>query len=361
MKTAEIGIFMRTVASLLIVGFLVVYYPVPAFSQQGETSIQDLIVNGGFEGGFQEEFGVGYGWGGFSNGNAVVGWNYDDWPAVVPGDQYAQRLEIKEALDQDRYAGIYQTISVVPGQQYKLTVKGLIRSEEGSVEASDYGYRLQYAIDYNGDTAWELVDPAAWQEFPWDEQPLTLTGGEAYQIDTFDTTITAQTDEITVFIRGWKKWINNGSGIFDIDEISVVGPAPAGYQSPLGQVAVVAEEVVQQPAEKVAVEEIFVVEDTPAEAAEEEITTVVEEPQAVSEEAPAPVVEESEAPADDSAAMTLPSQNNAAPQGDVAPLPATGQGNDGQVLYVVVIGLAVLLALFGSAITATIKRRGLAK
>ncbi len=69
----------------------------------------------------------------------------------------------------------------MPGEQYKLTLKGLVRSEEGDVSVSDYGYRLQYAIDYNGDTAWELLDSDAWQELPWDEQPLTLSDGASYR------------------------------------------------------------------------------------------------------------------------------------------------------------------------------------
>ena len=114
----------------LLLALVVLYGPAPAFSQE-ESAVQDLIINGGFEGGFQQEYGIGYGWGGFSNGNAVVGWNFEDWEAVVSAGKYAQLIEIKEALEQNRYAGIYQTISVVPGQQYKLSLKGLIRSDEG--------------------------------------------------------------------------------------------------------------------------------------------------------------------------------------------------------------------------------------
>src|SRR5262245_14646333 len=226
-KKNKLGLVLSFVLALVVF-----YRPAPAFSQ-GDTSIQDLIVNGGFEGGFQQEYGIGYGWGGFSNGNAVIGWNFDDWTAVVPAGKYAQRIEIQEALEQDRYAGIYQTISVVPGQQYKLTLKGLIRSEEGDIALSDYGYRLQYAIDYKGETAWELVPAADWKEMPWDEQPMADPSGGVYRIDTFETTITAQSERLTLFIRGWKKWINQGAGIFDIDEISFVGPAPEGFQSPV--------------------------------------------------------------------------------------------------------------------------------
>lgn len=326
--------FFRVIGTALIISLLFVYPPREALSQQSQPGVQDLLVNGGFEGGFQEDYGVGYGWGAFSNGNAVVGWNYDDWPAVVGGGTYAQRIEIKEALDQDRYAGIYQTISVVPGQAYKLSLQGLVRSDEGSIEQSDYGYRLQYAIDYNGDTAWELVAPAAWQELPWNEQPMALAGGQAYQLDTFETTITAKTDKLTLFIRGWKKWVNQGTGIFDVDNISFVGQAPEGFQAPVVQAALNSEAVAQAPAAEVA------------------------EPSAPAAEVAAP---ENAAPLNNAGASAAPSQTNAVPQGNVAPLPVTGYGEDSSIVYVIIIGIMVLLALFVSAVAATLKWRSLAE
>lgn len=328
---------LRGIGTALIIGVLFVYPPREALSQQAQPGLQDVLVNGGFEGGFQEEFGVGYGWGAFSNGNAVVGWNYDDWPAVVSNGSYAQRIEIKEAQEQDRYAGIYQTVSVVPGQQYKLTVRGLIRSDEGSIEQSDYGYRLQYAVDANGGTAWELVSPDAWQEFPWDEQPMTAAAGQTYRLDTFETTITAKTDKLTVFIRGWKKWVNNGSAIFDLDDISFVGPAPEGFQAPVAQaVALDNKPAAELPAAEVA-------NQAPA--------------------APSPadelVVPENTAPANET--IDAFNQTNAVPQGNVAPLPVTGYSDDGSLVVVVIVGIVVLLALFVSAVAATLKWRSLAE
>jgi hypothetical protein len=73
-------------SSLLVAGIWLAAMAMPVFSQEG-TGVQNLIVNGGFEQGFQGQFGVGYGWGAFSNGNAAVGWNADEWkPVVVAGD-----------------------------------------------------------------------------------------------------------------------------------------------------------------------------------------------------------------------------------------------------------------------------------
>lgn len=358
---------------VIVLGLLLTYLPAPVFSQQAspDSNIQNLLVNGGFEGGFQEGFGIGYSWGGFSNGNAVVGWNFDDWEAVVVEGKYAQRIEIKDAVDRDRYAGIYQTIAVVPGQQYKLTIKGLIRSEEGEVAVSDYGYRLQYAVDYNGDTAWELISEDDWQELPWDEQSLSEPAEGAYRFDTFETTITARGDKLTLFIRGWKKWINNGSGIYDLDAISFVGPAPEGFQAPVPQ-PVSVDSSNQQPAEET------VAADASTQVSEHDGDPVVEEsqpsPQAVPQTDSSPQAESS-AQQDTSVQTDVSAQSETSPQADAstqtevsaqtqtAPqtesqLPVSGQSS-GDSNLVIIVGVFVLLALFAGAIAATMRRRSL--
>jgi len=370
----QIGGRLRIILSLvLLIG--ITYLPKPAFSQEGDSgSIQNLIVNGGFEGGFQEDFGVGYGWGGFSNGNAVVGWNFDDWDAVVVNGQYAQRIEIKDALDLNRYAGIYQTVSVVPGKQYKLTINGLIRSEEGDISLSDYGYRLQYAVDYQGDIAWELIPEDAWQELPWDEQPLSNPPNGAYQFSTFETTITAQSDKLTIFIRGWKKWINNGSGIFNLDEISFVGPAPDGFQAPVAQTASV-DNSQPEPAEELVAAEFSAQQsehdaDVAANEAEPEMdATEAEAGSATAEAQEAPAEAEmtteaeSAAPAEATAApaQSGSSQSAMPSQAQNAELPVSGQGSDNSTNYVLIIGMSLVLVLFVGAIAATIRQRHLAE
>jgi hypothetical protein len=297
-KTDDIGL--RIVISLvLLVGLL--YLPSPVFSQQAP-AIGNVIINGDFDKGFQE-FGVGYDWGGFSNGQAVVGWGVDTWEKVIlEGQTNLQMIEIKDAQERNRYAGIYQTVSVIPGQQYKLTIKGIIRSEEGDVKSSDYGYRLQYGVDYSGGTAWELVADKDWQELPWDEQSLDAPPDGAYRFDTFETTITAKNDQLTLFIRGWKKWVNNGSGIFNIQQVSLVGPILAGFEE--------AEEV------------------------------------GISESAG-----EFTAPAADSGEESASDQ----PQNE-SPLPVSGQGQDDSITYVVIISITLLLILFAGAITTTARR-----
>ena len=389
------------IVGTIVIILLLIYMPAPAFSQQIEAStLQNLIVNGGFEGGFQEEHGIGYGWGGFSNGNAVVGWTFDDWAPVVAEGSYSQQIQIKDALDQNRYAGMYQTVSVVPAEQYKLSVSGMIRSEEGSVELSDYGYRLQYAIDYKGGTSWELLPEDAWKEFPWDEQALDDSSNKTYEFDTFETTITAESERLTIFIRGWKKWINDGTGLFNIDAVSFIGPAPTGFQAPVAQVASVGgqsqtvdapveeESFVQvsehdadlsvqeadETGEEEAVEEAetttetAVEEEAPEEDAAETIedseaeTEAVEEPAEIESEAteieePASEAEmdaESEAaPSEESATETMEDSSNI----ESAPLPVSGFGADNSTVYILMVGVALLLILLVGAVTATMRHR----
>jgi hypothetical protein len=218
------GIGFRVIITGLVL-FALLYLPSPAFSQQ-TANIQNLIRNGDFEEDFPAELGLGRGWSNFNNGSALIGWNAETWAQVVPERQQAQMIEIKNSRERDRYAGIYQTITVVPNQQYRLSLKGLIRSSEGEVTRSNYGYRLQYALDHQGGTTWELLPDEAWRELPWDEQPLAQTPTDRYRIDTFNTTITSQSDSLTLFIRGWKKWIDSGTGIYDLDDISLIGPIP---------------------------------------------------------------------------------------------------------------------------------------
>jgi hypothetical protein len=321
---------------LVMVGLWLAVMSTPALSQQAGS--QNLLVNGGFEAGFQSEFGVGYGWGAFSNGNATIGWKADTWAPVLIAGKNAQLIEIKSATERDRYAGIYQTIAVVPGQQYKLTIKGLIRSEEGDVQKSNYGYRLQYGLDDQGGTAWELLNENNWQEIQWDEQPLNDPLNGAYRFETFETTITARSDKLTLFIRAWKKWINDGVGLYDLDEVSLVGPAPAGFQAATGQEAAVG--ATNQP-----VETELISSDPLVQVSEHDgdVTPAPAQGEATPQTTPTPQPQASP--------PVTP-----APQPTTGQLPVSGADKDG-INYVAVLAVVLVLVLLTGAITTTVRRR----
>ena len=205
--------------------------------QGGVASAQpyNLIVNGSFEDGFVE--GVAIGWQPFATAGVRAGWHDDTWRPVLYDGNHAQLLALKDAQERDRYVGIFQTVPVLPNFDYLLTLHGLVRSDEGSVAASDYGYRLQYGIDYAGGSDWRSPQ-IEWVELPWDEQPRTAPPPGGYRIETYTTTIRAQSPRLTLFIRGWKKWVNTAEGNYNVDGISLVmaqaAVPAAGISAPEG-------------------------------------------------------------------------------------------------------------------------------
>ncbi len=209
--------------------------PSSAPSEQGSASQAptaqpyNLIVNGSFEDGFVE--GVAIGWQPFATANVRASWHDDTWQPIVYDGAHAQLLALKDAEERDRYVGIYQTVPVVPNADYILTLHGLVRSDEGSNEASHYGYRLQYGIDYAGGNDWRSRQ-IEWVELPWDEQPRTAPPPGGYRIETYTTTIRAQSPMLTLFIRGWKKWIGTAEGNYNVDGISLMMAQAAASSAP---------------------------------------------------------------------------------------------------------------------------------
>lgn len=216
MNTKRQRTFLQWLLGALLIGLgsIIVYGQVVA---QG----QNLIKNGSFEEGFVEGLGVANDWGYFHSGNAEASFYDDSWELVVADGEHAQLIELTNATSTDSYAGIYQNVDVTPDQSYKLTFKGLVRSQEGSIEASNYGYRMQYAVDLTGNEDWQEV--VHWVELPWDEQPREgPESGAGFVIHSEEKTFTATGDSVTVFLRAWKKWAGSGEGNYDIDAIRLV-------------------------------------------------------------------------------------------------------------------------------------------
>ena len=209
----------KNVKGMLIIGLLVVMISLLAVTSvfaQGP----NLVQNGSFEDGFVIGLGVANDWEYFQSGNVKAGFYDDTWNLVVSDGEHAQLIELIDATSTDSYAGIYQSVSVTAGQSYQLSFDGLVRSDEGSIEASGWGYRMQYAIDQTGNTDWQAVTD--WVELPWDEQPRLGPNGTTYTIGSMTDTFTADGDTVTIFIRAWKKWAGNHEGNYDIDNVQLV-------------------------------------------------------------------------------------------------------------------------------------------
>ncbi len=204
---------------ILMIGLIVVMISLLAITSvfaQGP----NLVQNGSFEDGFVIGLGVANDWEYFQSSNVNAGFYDDTWNLVVSDGEHAQLIKLIDATSTDSYGGIYQNVAVTAGEAYQLSFDGLVRSNEGSVEASGWGYRMQYAIDQTGNTNWQAVTD--WVELPWDDQPRLGPDGETYTINSMTDTFTADGDNVTIFIRAWKKWAGNHEGNFDIDNVQLI-------------------------------------------------------------------------------------------------------------------------------------------
>jgi LysM repeat protein len=211
---------------------------------------QELLVNGGFEGGFVYAPGcgnVGAEWGCFTNGGSVDYGFYDDqWQPVVASGAHSQLIELStvrhQATQADRYAGIYQTVKLVKGQKYQFQLKGLMRELNSKLyddangnlqryeelwrdprnnEGDAFRYRVQWGYTTDGAADWSKV--SNWVELPWDKIDIR-TSPTGFQ--SFSTTFTAPSDKITLFIRVWKKWATAYRDLeVNLDAISLFGLA----------------------------------------------------------------------------------------------------------------------------------------
>jgi len=194
---------------------------------------EELLANGSFEGGFQYIPGcgmVGLGWGCFQNGGTAAYGFYDEmWDPVVWDGEHSQLIEINTKQmggDPDRYAGIYQTVDVVRGEVYDFTIRGMIRADDN--DPDPWRYRVQVGFDHHGGTDWTLV--ANWVELPWDDYyPRTSPGS----FSEYRTSVVAEGDRLTVFVRVWKKWGDWYREVdVDLDGISLFGPKPGAVPPP---------------------------------------------------------------------------------------------------------------------------------
>ena len=190
-------------------------------------SPSNLVANGNFEAGFGPD-GVGLSWYRFDNGGLATYVFWDDaWDSVVFDGEHSQGIEIcalgQGSTDPDRYAGIYQIVNVVPGTSYQFTMHGMVRSTVGGPHASGYEYRMQVGFDFSGGiNPW--APSVVWTDVNFPHYSRTTPG----PFGGFHTTVTATGWQLTVFIRGWKKWSTGGWEVdFNIDDISLVEVALA--------------------------------------------------------------------------------------------------------------------------------------
>jgi hypothetical protein len=193
------------VGRILLLGLLALLLPAPL-----QAAGPNLLANGSFEAGFVEAPGCGHvavGWRCFTNRGAVTYGFYDDqWPPVVADGAHSQLIELNTyryivGADNDRYAGLAQTVQVTPGAQYRLTLSGMIRSTSLNSQDDPWRYRVQVGTLAGGDGDWRKV--RNWSDVGWNDYYARTAPG-AFSRST--TLFVPQTDTLTIFIRVWKKW-----------------------------------------------------------------------------------------------------------------------------------------------------------
>ena len=223
----------RVLISALVLALVAAVVAVPGIQLAGGAT--ERLTNGDFEEGFHftPAGEVGNGWHWFHNGGEASYGFYDEtWAPVVYDGQHSQLLEINTlglgGSEMDRYSGIYQTVAVVPGETYELSLHGMLRALEDDPHRDGYNYRVQYGVDYEGGTDWTSVDN--WVEIPWNTVYPRLSPGS---MDTFSTSITATGSRLTLFIRAWKKWGTATRELdVNLDGISLKGALPADTGAP---------------------------------------------------------------------------------------------------------------------------------
>jgi hypothetical protein len=202
-------------------------FSVPIDGSEPGAVTANVLKNGDFEAGFGDN-GVAIQWEPFKNDAVTAHYSRDTFPYVVDGSS-AQRISVADAARNDRYAGIYQQVDVIPNQVYTLELHGQIRSGLGDVSLSSYGYRMQYAISLAGGTHWQDIPNENWVELPWDEQMLNSPNTNFVD---YSTEIKSTNNKLTVFVRAWNKWADPGLAEYTLDDLSLVGPTPGSVTRP---------------------------------------------------------------------------------------------------------------------------------
>jgi LysM repeat protein len=167
----------------------------------------ELVHNGRFDRGFhQTPYGaVGVSWSPFISGGAANFGFYDDqWAPVVASSGHSQLIEINTygilVGDPDRHAGIYQVISgLTTGATYELSVAGMLRGVGGGDDP--YRFEAQWGYNAGRNLNWQQV--TNWQGLDFGPiHPRTAPGS----METDKVTFVAPANEVTLFLRGVKKW-----------------------------------------------------------------------------------------------------------------------------------------------------------
>jgi hypothetical protein len=210
-----------------------IYLAAPNLGEETPEQV-DVIKNGDFEEWEEENIhhGVALNWDHYTNGKAFFGFYNETWPEAVLTGEHAQLMEINmvEANILDRVIAIYQTVDVQANNQYNLMLYAIMRSQAPAADRNKNEFEMHWGVDYTGEGNYDNVQ--SWHFMPLEEQFRLGSTGEFpediplyYKMIT-GTIHTANTNKVTLFIRGLKKFPTGTEVNFDVDNVSLIGPPP---------------------------------------------------------------------------------------------------------------------------------------
>jgi len=221
--TISLALLIGMSSTLMSIGSL----STPTASAQG--SVANALTNGNFEDEFFHQDGCGMvaaGWNCFHNGGAM---NYtlrsDQRNTLVLAGAYSQRVQLNtmnlNPADDDRFAGIYQTVAVAPTVNYTLNLYGMIHTSR--MQGDPWRHRVELGWNEGQDTDWRNV--TNWQDLNWRTFYERNTPGV---FSDYSTDISSQSSYVTLFVRLWNKWGHRDQIVdLNLDAFSLLGPPPA--------------------------------------------------------------------------------------------------------------------------------------
>jgi hypothetical protein len=213
-----------------------VYLAIPELGEETPSERINVIKNGGFEERQEANIDLPTVWETYTNGRAFFGFYDETWSEAVLNGEHAQLMEISivEANVLERVIAVHQTVQVNPASQYDLTVYAIMRSQAPPEDRNKSEFEMHWGVDYFGEGNYDNVEE--WHYMPLKEQFRLGSSGEfpddvplTYEVIT-GTVFTTNTNKITLFIRGLKKFPTGTEVNFDLDDVSLVGPPPGAAQ-----------------------------------------------------------------------------------------------------------------------------------
>ena len=227
----------------------------PPVQEELPPGSNNLVFNGNFEFGFYDVPGLGFELNDFANDRRVwvqargpIDWNWfkndkygkysfynnegfgiicaDDLDQEATRGKNSFTIEMASTDQSDARLGIYQTVDVVPGQDYMFSISGTIEAQEGA-SSPDINHRALLYFDQQGGTDWRAVPHEDWTVIPWREQALEFKrSGEddpdIAEIEDYYEVVRAKSDKLTIFLMAWRRWANWRTGRFTFDCVSLV-------------------------------------------------------------------------------------------------------------------------------------------